>query len=81
MSDTRAALLRPTSKPLLNLVPMVDIRYLMLLFFKLGTDMGKRELEDVVLPAATSVRTDRSDDSHQSGATVSVFHGTPRGAT
>jgi hypothetical protein len=47
----------------LNLVPMVDILLQMLLSFVLGSDMGLRELEDVALPPATTVRPDKSDDA------------------
>jgi biopolymer transport protein ExbD len=35
-----------------NLIPMIDIMFLLLLFFMLGADMGHRELEDVSLPKA-----------------------------
>ena len=35
-----------------NIIPMVDIVFLILLFFMLGADMGQRELEEVVLPQA-----------------------------
>ena len=28
-----------------NLIPMIDIMFLLLLFFMLGADMGQRELE------------------------------------
>ena len=37
-----------------NLIPMVDIMFLLLLFFMLGADMGQRELEKVALPLATA---------------------------
>ena len=35
-----------------NLIPMIDIMFLMLLFFMLGADMTQRELADVKLPKA-----------------------------
>lgn len=35
-----------------NLIPMIDIMFLLLLFFMLGADMGQRELEEVRLPKA-----------------------------
>jgi biopolymer transport protein ExbD len=35
-----------------NLIPMVDIMFLLLLFLMLGSDMGQSQLEDVVLPHA-----------------------------
>jgi biopolymer transport protein ExbD len=44
-----------------NLVPMVDIMFLLLLFFMLGADMGQRELEEVMLPIADSVKEDKQD--------------------
>ncbi len=52
---------RPTPKPSVspNLVPMIDIMFLLLLFFMLGADMGHRELEDVALPKAKSVEPDK----------------------
>jgi biopolymer transport protein ExbD len=39
-----------------NLVPMVDIMFLMLLFFMLGADMSQRETEDLILPTADKVQ-------------------------
>lgn len=56
----------------LNLVPMVDIMFLMLLFFMLGSDMGQRELEDVALPEASSVREDKDADRNRT--TINVYH-------
>jgi len=39
-----------------NLIPMIDIMFLLLLFFMLGADMGQRELEDVSLPKADEAK-------------------------
>jgi biopolymer transport protein ExbD len=39
-----------------NLIPMIDIMFLLLLFFMLGADMGQRELEEVSLPKADQVK-------------------------
>ncbi len=39
-----------------NLVPMVDIMFLLLLFFILGADMTQREMADLVLPYADQVK-------------------------
>ena len=33
-----------------NLIPMVDIMFLLLLFFILGADMSQREQADLILP-------------------------------
>jgi len=42
-----------------NLIPMIDIMFLLLLFFMLGADMGQRELESVRLPVASAAVTDK----------------------
>jgi biopolymer transport protein ExbD len=58
-----------------NLIPMIDIMFLLLLFFMLGADMGQRELEEVRLPSASSVREDK--DTKEKGSerlTVNVYH-------
>jgi biopolymer transport protein ExbD len=39
-----------------NLIPMIDIMFLLLLFFMLGADMGQRELEEVRLPKSEQVQ-------------------------
>src|ERR1051326_2119332 len=39
-----------------NLIPMIDIMFLMLLFFMLGADMTQRELADVKLPKADQAK-------------------------
>ncbi|MBI3854055.1 MAG: biopolymer transporter ExbD [Planctomycetes bacterium] len=41
-----------------NLIPMIDIMFLLLLFFMLGADMGQRELESVNLPKAEEAKVD-----------------------
>jgi biopolymer transport protein ExbD len=46
-----------------NLIPMIDIMFLLLLFFMLGADMGHRELEDVQLPHSDqAVKDERPED-------------------
>ena len=59
-----------------NLIPMVDIMFLLLLFFMLSADMGQRELEDVVLPKAMSVKEDKEakGGKDRDRMTVNVFH-------
>jgi biopolymer transport protein ExbD len=44
-----------------NLIPMIDIMFLLLLFFMLGADMGHRELETVRLPLAKEATRDHTD--------------------
>ena len=59
-----------------NLIPMIDIMFLLLLFFMLGADMSARELEDVVLPKADQVAQESKLKQEGEGArtTVNVFH-------
>ena len=48
-----------------NLIPMIDIMFLLLLFFMLGADMGQRELEEVSLPKAEQAKVEpkeKTDD-------------------
>ena len=57
-----------------NLIPMIDIMFLLLLFLMLGADMGQRQFEEVSLPVATSVKEDKETD-HLTGTTiVNVYH-------
>ena len=58
-----------------NLIPMVDIMFLLLLFFMLGADMGQRELEEVMLPKAVSIKEDKETKSKTGDRlTVNVYH-------
>jgi biopolymer transport protein ExbD len=58
-----------------NLIPMVDIMFLLLLFFMLGADMGHRELEQVDLPEASTVKEDKEEEVGDR-VTVNVHHRT-----
>jgi biopolymer transport protein ExbD len=58
-----------------NLIPMIDIMFLLLLFFMLGADMSQRELEEVELPKADQVKED--DNTKVAGTNrtnVNIFH-------
>lgn len=59
-----------------NLIPMIDIMFLLLLFFMLGADMSQRELEDVELPKADQVKEDSNvkEDTKIKRSNVNVFH-------
>jgi biopolymer transport protein ExbD len=59
-----------------NLIPMIDIMFLLLLFFMLGADMSARELEEVVLPKADQVAQESKVKTEGEGnrTTVNVFH-------
>ena len=62
-----------------NLIPMIDIMFLLLLFFMLGADMGHRELEDVILPKSAQAVEDKQDDRltinahHRSDAVCAAY--------
>jgi len=59
-----------------NLIPMIDIMFLLLLFFMLGADMGQRELEEVILPKATSAQEEKETKGQQTDnrVVVNIFH-------
>ena len=65
-----------------NLIPMIDIMFLLLLFFMLGADMSQRELAgDLVLPEASKVQED--DNKKVAGiehTTINIHHGTDDGS-
>lgn len=42
-----------------NVVPMIDIMFLLLLFFMLGADMSQRESIEVKLPVADQIKEDK----------------------
>ncbi len=61
-----------------NLIPMIDIMFLLLLFFMLGADMGHRELEDVMLPQASSIKEDKEEKGKQlERLTINIYHRYP----
>jgi biopolymer transport protein ExbD len=54
---------------------MVDIMFLLLLFFMLGADMGRREMEELKLPIAEMAKEEPKE--HVEGevrTTINVFH-------
>jgi len=58
-----------------NLIPMIDIMFLLLLFFMLGADMSQRELEEVALPTADQVKPeDKEKKGNERIVNVNVFH-------
>ena len=61
-----------------NLIPMIDIMFLLLLFLMISSDMGQRELEDVVLPQAKVVKKDDTADTKDKDTgdrvTINIYH-------
>jgi biopolymer transport protein ExbD len=59
-----------------NLIPMIDIMFLLLLFFMLNADMSARELEELTVPKAEA---GQMEDKESGGdrITVNVHHDIP----
>src|SRR6185369_10821925 len=54
------------------------IMFLLLLFFMLGADMGHRELEEVLLPKAWSIKEDKQIEGQKlDRLTINVYHRYP----
>lgn len=62
-----------------NLIPMIDIMFLLLLFFMLGADMAQRELDELVLPQADMVQEEPKTRDATERTTVNVVHREPNG--
>jgi biopolymer transport protein ExbD len=64
-----------------NVVPMIDIMFLLLLFFMLGADMSQRESIEITIPKAKSVPEPKQlDEKEKRTLTVNIHHATPTGA-
>ncbi|MBI3818189.1 MAG: biopolymer transporter ExbD [Planctomycetes bacterium] len=57
----------------MNVIPMVDIMFLLLLFFMLTADFGGRELEEVKLADGKSVAEDKQDEA-KGRMNLNIFH-------
>jgi biopolymer transport protein ExbD len=57
-----------------NLIPMIDIMFLLLLFFMLGADMGQRSLEEVKLPVANSAEKEPVRTPPETRVTINAHH-------
>src|SRR5262245_15758933 len=62
-----------------NLIPMVDIMFLLLLFFMLGADMTQREQADLVLPTASEIKENEKVKTEEPTTTVNIQHSDPPG--
>jgi biopolymer transport protein ExbD len=56
-----------------NLIPMIDIMFLLLLFFMLNADMSQRELEEVTPPIARHATQD-DPQAAKDRITVNIHH-------
>jgi biopolymer transport protein ExbD len=57
-----------------NLIPMVDIMFLLLLFFILGADMSQREQAELVLPTASEIKENDPFKGKDATTTVNIQH-------
>lgn len=57
----------------MNVIPMVDIMFLLLLFFMLTADFGSRELEKVKLAEGKTIKEDKQEEA-KNRLNVNVFH-------
>ena len=67
-----------------NLIPMIDIMFLLLLFFMLGADMSQRQMAELVLPQASKVPEPKKpgeDPSDAKTLIINVHHVMERGQT
>jgi biopolymer transport protein ExbD len=55
-----------------NLIPMIDIMFLLLLFFMLSADMSQRVTEDIKLPVADMVKEDPKQEEGYKSVTVNL---------
>lgn len=78
MSKKQRAVAEESISP--NLIPMIDIMFLLLLFFMLSADMSQRQLEEVVLPQASQVKEDKPDATMgETTTTINIHHSTEKG--
>jgi biopolymer transport protein ExbD len=64
-----------------NVVPMIDIMFLLLLFFMLGADMSQREAIEISIPRAKNVPEPIDVEAKDKvTVTVNIHHATPSGA-
>jgi biopolymer transport protein ExbD len=62
---------------IVNLVPMVDIMFLLLLFFMLGADMSQREQAELILPTASEIKENEKVKTEEPTTTVNIQHVDP----
>jgi biopolymer transport protein ExbD len=52
---------KPETEMEMNMTPMIDVVFLLIIFFMIITDMTQQELEDLELPVATEAVEDKPD--------------------
>jgi biopolymer transport protein ExbD len=59
-----------------NLIPLLDVMLLLLIFFMMGGDLGQRELEEVRLPRAGSLKECLGSPSATRDLPINAYHRT-----
>ena len=74
MAHKKAPVIEESISP--NLIPMIDIMFLLLLFFMLGADMSQRELAgELILPEAAKVpEDDNKKVEGEEHTTINIHH-------
>lgn len=73
MSKQKQAAVEDPQSP--NLIPMIDIMFLLLLFFMLGADMAARETQEMLLPeAAKAKEIDPTRDQTEPETIINIHH-------
>jgi len=62
----------------MNVIPMVDIMFLLLLFFMLTADFGHREFEEVDLASGATIKEDKQEEA-KGRLTINIFHTPTKG--
>ena len=57
-----------------NLIPMIDIMFLLLLFFMLSADMTQRVAEDIKIPIAEMVKEEAKEKEGYESTTVNLVN-------
>lgn len=57
-----------------NLIPMIDIMFLLLLFFMLSADMTQRVAEDITLPTAEQAKEESKEKEGYESTTVNLVN-------
>ena len=80
MAHKKAPTIEESISP--NLIPMIDIMFLLLLFFMLGADMSQRELAgELILPEAAKVpEDDNKKVTGEEQTTINIHHETEDGS-
>lgn len=67
MSRRHRNVIKPSEDLSCNVIPLIDIMFLLLLFLMVGADMGQREMAELVLAKASHATVPPKDESNKKG--------------